>query len=198
MIHGVTETDYQRVMELRNAPPNSDGRRPLDELKPAGFNEDGMIITVSCGDGDRIEDILGHKRVTHCCKVHAICQNGGAMLMSEACPANSEEWPWGRLLRRSVLDACELKGTNLVALGSHYPCGLAKKLGISLDDVIRLTVDAKRTLKAMQPSLEVYCFFHVAYYDGRARTYTIDHKYTPFSEGGILPPARVAGTGGGW
>lgn len=194
----VNEADYQRITELRNAPPNSDGYRPLDELRPAGLNADGMIITVTCGDGDRIEDILGHKRETHRCKVHALCENGGAMLTSEAYPANSEEWPWGRLLRRSVLDACELKRTNLVALGSHYPCGIAKKLGISLDDVIRLTVDGKRTLKLMKPDLEVYCFLHVAHPDGRPRTYTIDHKYPPFSEGGILQPARVAGIGGGW
>lgn len=193
------EVQYQQIIDLRNAPPNSEGRRPLDELKPAGFNADGMIITVTCGDGDRIEDILGHKRETHRCKLHALCDNGGAMLASEAFPGNSEEWPWGRLLRRSVLDACEVKETNLVALGSHYPCGIAKKHGLSSIDVIRLTVDGRRELKAQKPELEVYCFLHVAHLDGRPRTYTIDHKYAPFSEGGILQKRdRVAGFGGGW
>ncbi|MEK7537893.1 MAG: hypothetical protein AAB619_02895 [Patescibacteria group bacterium] len=157
----------------------------LTEVYPAGLDPDAVMVSVFCSDGHRFDDAYTHKRSVQKCRIHPLSLNGGAQLLSEACPAN-HEFPWHRGLPDMIRQSCELKSTNLVALGSHWPCAVAEKFNLSVDDVLVLTLHGRLVLKRQYPDLEVYTFFHVVHADGRHRSYTVDHKHPHFANRRLL------------
>ncbi len=169
------EKQYAHILALRN------DLKVLDEHQPAGLPEDAVMVAISCADGHRIKDIFDHHHDTQKCNIHLLALNAGALLLSEACPENND-FPWAQGLRQMVLKSCAIKKTKFVALGSHWPCAVAMEHGLSVDDVLTMTLHARLKLKELDPTLQVYCFFHVAHLDGRPRTYSIAHKHEYFGD----------------
>lgn len=172
------QQQYADILALRSS-------KVLTEVVPAGLDPKAVMVAISCSDGHRIKDIFNHHCREQKCNIHLLALNGGAMLLSEACPANSE-FPWYRGLSAMIIQSCDIKSTNLVAVGSHWPCAVAKKYDLSVDDVLNLTLHGRLEIKRLRPNLKVYAFFHVVHADGRHRSYTVNHKHAHFANRRLL------------
>ena len=170
---------YRHIVDLR------ENCQVLKDITSAGLPENGMVIALTCSDGDRFQDYFEHHQKTQQCKIHPLSLNGGAMLLSEACPENNI-FAWHRGLTGMILKSCSIKQTNIVALSSHWPCAVASEHNLSVDDVILLTIHGRLILKQLNSRIKVYCCFHVAHLDGRHRTYTIDHQHKYFQRQALL------------
>lgn len=180
-MNDVIFTQYPDIVAMRET-------GVLIDERPSGLPEDAVMVSFTCSDGHRIQEIFKRQIEMHKCNVHLIALNGGAMLLSDACPANNE-FPLHRGLADMVIASCAIKNTQLIALGSHWPCAVAAKYGLSVDDVLTLTVHGHNLIEARRPDLKAFCFFHVAHPNGRPRTYTIEEKHEHFKHKVLLLPA---------
>ncbi|MBI3572779.1 MAG: hypothetical protein HY092_01095 [Candidatus Kerfeldbacteria bacterium] len=163
---------YARIQELRN-------QGALFEDFSAGLDAHGVVVMVSCGDCDYIKDIYDHKCGLHGCKVHSLTMNGGGILLSDATPVD-RSLHLDQVMIGAVMESVSLKRAKVVALGSHWPCGKAGLLDMSIDDIIACTLHGRNRLKKLDADLGVYSFLHVHHEDGRERTYAINHKHPVF------------------
>jgi hypothetical protein len=128
----------------------------LAEINAAELQEkfgQGSIF-IGCSDCDCFRHYFGHvSGIIPRTHVHAL--NGGALLLDEALEGEHPEQKTAlKTARQALLGATGIEGTlslkedmPLAVLLSHYPCGMAGILGMSLHEVIVSTLRAKKSLK---------------------------------------------------
>jgi hypothetical protein len=140
------------------------------------------VIQVACGDGDQFPDIYRHHRKI--CRenhgherVHPITLDGGALLLSERSPLLVAGLPEDKVILHNIADAFMLKGFPTVALYAHAPCGRGSKAGVDIYQAAQLLIEGKARVKNTFPDkFKVACFFHVAYNNGKKRTYFVSRN----------------------
>lgn len=140
------------------------------------------VIVALCSDGHQFQDTYGHiaticREQLHMNCIHPVTLNGGALLMSGDLMPEEEKLDGDRMFR-NVLVASQLKGVKDVLLYTHFPCGIARKVGLGvIDQGIRMMA-AKKRLKEANPEFNIYNFFHVHGVDSpdKRRTYFMPRK----------------------
>lgn len=138
------------------------------------------IILVTCSDGDKILEFLGHiegliREGGGKFRPHIFAEHGGAMLIAEDCPlyrrTHADEF-----LLEQIADAHEMKNISTVILMVHAPCGAAKKEHISVVQELAYLVRAKRRVKELMPQLNVSSFIDVHYQDGTKKIWFVSSE----------------------
>lgn len=170
----------------------------LEKLRSAGILEDidkkridssNGVILVTCADGDQMADVFQKtENLSH--RIHTLALNGGGLLLPTSSPANTlltntsneKEVRIGDVFLDQIITARALKNINLIALHVHVPCGIGQKFDIDPKQLIELLAKAKDRLKEAMPGIKVCSFVHVAWPDGRKRTYFVSReKWRTFS-----------------
>lgn len=165
----------------------------FEELREAGVLEDvngnrldtsNGVILVTCADGDQLGDIFKlQSGMTP--RIHTLAFNGGGLLIPHRSPANMSFGmsPTGAVIclgdiyMSQIFAAQELKGINVVALHVHFPCGIARLHSIGPCRLMELLVEAKTRIKTEMPDgMKVAAYLHVAWPDGRKRTYFVSRR----------------------
>lgn len=165
----LSDTDFQLYQNLRKA-------GVLEEIEPHRLEINDGIILVSCSDGDQFPDIVRHMGdVLDTCgakrRIHPFTDNGGPLILDLSSPlaANCR----CENLLESIDGARELKGIATVALCTHAPCGMARKIGLNLAEVIRSLKQGKANLENTHPGFVIRPFVQIDHRDGRKRTYFV-------------------------
>lgn len=146
-------------------------------------------ILVTCADGDQMADVF-QQTENFSRRLHTLSLNGGGLLLPEKSPANlrltsddcSKQVRLGDVFLEQIIVAKALKNINLIALHVHAPCGIAGAFKISPRELIELLAAAKDRLKKALPDSRVCAFVHIAWPDGRKRTYFVSRaKWRNFS-----------------
>lgn len=146
-------------------------------------------ILVTCADGDQMADVF-QQTENFSRRLHTLSLNGGGLLLPEKSPANtlltpadcSKQLRLGDVFLEQIVVAKTLKNINLIALHVHAPCGIAGAYKISPHELINLLCAAKDRLKSAIPDSKVCAFVHIAWPDGRKRTYFVSRaKWRNFS-----------------
>lgn len=150
-----------------------------------GHRLDGRIGVVTCGDGHQICDILEHQAAVcgEFCEdpvIHVLALNGGALLIPEDSPLNTDFPAKDLMLLEEMRVACEVKNLGVIALYTHYPCAMARREALSLPKQLDLLARAKRRVKKEMPAIKVACFCHVDHCElsgeQKRRTYYFDEE----------------------
>ena len=104
--------------------------------------------------------------------------------MPEESPANELLTPpdclpqvrLGDVFLNQIITARSLKHIDLIALHVHAPCGVAGVFKISPRQLIELLTAGKDRLKKALPNTKVCAFVHIAWPDGRKRTYFVSRE----------------------
>lgn len=165
----LSDTDFQLYQNLRKA-------GVLEEIEPHRLEINDGIILVSCSDGDQFPDIVRHMGdVLVTCgakrRIHPFTDNGGPLILDPSSPLASNMRCENLLV--SIDGARELKGIATVALCTHAPCGMARKIGLNLAEVIRSLKQGKAKLERSHSGLVVRPFVQIDLPDQRKRTYFI-------------------------
>ncbi|TSC62245.1 MAG: hypothetical protein G01um101448_903 [Parcubacteria group bacterium Gr01-1014_48] len=157
---GFSIDDFKHIRELRAA-------RVLQEITPEALNAVAGTIPVFCSDGDRAWDIFSHHAET-CSKAnypvrpHIIAFPGAPLLLSEDSPKllgmNTDE-----LFIYGIGTGQKLKSITTVVLVPHWPCGMARQLGISLTRSLALCFGGKKRIKKLVGIETVVVCLHVDY-----------------------------------
>jgi hypothetical protein len=168
----LSRKDHALVKQLRQADV-------LQDVEEGRLDQRNGVILVACADGDRFPDVFRYQ-----CKmqagyrpaprVHTLAWHGGAIACAPCSPVNKGKYAEEVFLKQ-ITAARELKDIDVVALYAHAPCSAAAKNNVPLTTVIALQLRAKAKIKAMNPGIDVACFFHVDYGDGVQRTYFLCH-----------------------
>lgn len=136
-------------------------------------------VCVACPDGDRFPELFNHHSKTcQCSRHHPLALNGGAIIM----PRNEiaermDVLVDGDVIMKHLGGAMKLKGYDAVALYVHAPCGMAYSHGLNLMTVMEQLMAAKaRVRKEFGQSIKIHPLCHVAYPDGKQKTYFVDRK----------------------
>lgn len=170
----LSEPERKLVEEMRGfgVLADADGHR-LDQREG--------IIMVTCADGDQMPDIfrfqakLSEGQRTDP-RIHTLSLNGGALLLPEDTKLIVRR---GRRFREDVVlmehirVARNLKQIDTIALYAHAPCGMARLMHLSFEDVIATLIAAKARIKGDNHGAKVACFCHVDRGNGRKRTYFV-------------------------
>ena len=158
--------------------------RVLEDVNGNRLNTSNGVILVTCADGDQLGDIFTLQRgMTP--RIHTLALNGGGLILPSLSPANTTigTSQTGQLVRlgdvymEQISSAQELKGINLVALHVHFPCGIARLHSIGPCRLMELLVEAKTRIKTEMPDdMKVAAYLHVAWPDGRKRTYFVSRE----------------------
>lgn len=167
--------------------------RFFEELREAGVLEDvngnrldtsNGVILVTCADGDQLGDIFKlQSGMTP--RIHTLAFNGGGLLIPNGSSANVSigisptgvEVCLGDIYMNQIFVAQELKGIRVVALHVHFPCGIARLHSIEPCRLMELLVEAKTRIKTEMPDgMKVAAYLHVAWPDGRKRTYFVSRE----------------------
>lgn len=115
---------------------------------------DGTIF-IACSDCDRFHGYFTDLAQPFGGRVHAIALNGGAILLDPSLPARAGSH--GEAIARAaqaILGVTGVEGAkalkenlDLIALLSHFPCGMAKVLDMKFLDSIVATLSGKAMLK---------------------------------------------------
>lgn len=136
--------------------------------------------TITCADCDQFLDIFTHHSEKCCNHRHQIFSlNGGSLL----CNPDRQE-PIAIMKRgiyiNDIREACEMKSIKIVSFYAHNPCGIAKKLKLSIWDILDHLVKAKKYMKETalldltEGGLKYMCFFHLDKGRGTKRTYFVN------------------------
>lgn len=170
----------------------------FEKLRTAGVLEDidakrvdasrGAIL-VSCADGDQMADVFQQtENLSY--RLHTLTLNGGGLILPEQSPANAVLTPpdcpkqvrLGDVFLDQIITARALKHIDLIALHVHCPCGVAGAFKIGPQKLIELLIAAKDRLKESLQGVKVCAFVHIAWPDGRKRTYFVSRdKWRAFS-----------------
>jgi len=156
----LSETDAQVLQLMRNADVFTD----LENHRITNDEPTGSIC-FTCADGHQIGDIYTrHSNIyeEEAC-IHTFGLNGGALLLAPNSPLLPLIFPEGvhAFLIQQIDDAMKMKGINLCAIYTHFPCGAATSARLSIMDQLGLVVSAKTFLKKRFPTLKVPLFVHV-------------------------------------
>lgn len=196
----LNDADKALIRAMRDAHvlEDVDGHR----LDPAG------VIPVTCADGHRFRDIFDHieqilsvhgNSAERC--VHPLTRHGGPMRLVPKCPANKPGRSTAIDYQDEVLEACEIKNINTIALVNHALCGKACQCGISVVRSMTLMFEGKQLLKKRSQKITVACFQHVDWGDSK-RTYFIRReRFLRWQVAGAQvlerlsgPPSQIAAT----
>lgn len=162
--------DAKIVTDLRKA-------NVLQDVAGHLLDQSQGVILVTCSDGDHFYDIFSHqlemqKGQCQDKRIHTLAWNGGAIRLTPNSPANrySDEH---RIFLEEIRDARDLKGIHTVALNNHAQCGKAETCDIDFLRLMRLHMQAKAAIKAMNEGISVACFLHITHPDRRRRTYFV-------------------------
>lgn len=119
-------------------------QKGLVQIKDTRVKELGAegIIAVGCPDGDHFHDVFGHL-CQYTPRVHSLALNVGAMLMS---PQSKDYAHDGAALLRNASAAWQMGKGKTILLLSHWPCGRARRDVVSVQDVIRQTLEADNAI----------------------------------------------------
>jgi hypothetical protein len=133
------------------------------------FNHSRRSILVTCGDMDRIEDILLHLRKM--AKFQLISLNGGAILLGRGYFQRND------IILEDILDASRIKGLNFIQTLGHFPCGKAAQRGHTAKDISLMVLEGeerlRETLSARIDGLQILPLMHV------------DWRGSPWAERGL-------------
>lgn len=161
----------------------------LEDIEKKRVDAQQGAILISCADGDQMADVFQQtENLSH--RLHTLSLNGGGLILPEQSPANilltapdcSKQVRLGDIFLDQITTARVLKNINLIALHVHYPCGIASAFKIDPQQLIELLIAAKNRLKQAITGIKVCAFLHIAWPDGRKRTYFISReKWRAFS-----------------
>lgn len=162
--------DVAIVRALRHA-------NALQDIAGHRLDQRDGIILVTCPDGDHFFDIFNRQlemQEDQCGdkRIHTFGWHGGALRLAPHSPANRRP-DEHQIFLEEIRDAREIKGINTVALYNHAQCGKAGACNIDFLQLMRLHMQAKTAVKAMNDGISVACFLHVTYPDKRRRTYFV-------------------------
>ncbi len=177
------QADLAEVRRLRAA-------GVLLDIDPTKMDLSKGLIVVRCSDCDQRQDMVGY--VESLCdrmgvrrRIHDFALNGGPKVIPIESPLNSGDRRGSSLLE-DIEGAYVLKGIMAILLIGHNPCGAALMCDVSLNQAVRLLMQAEGRIKdALQsriPGLHVYSHIHVDYAEvdaqGREkkRTYFVSHQ----------------------
>lgn len=158
---------------------------------------------VCCADGDQFDDLYAN--LAGMClqkmpwpRIHTLTCHGGALIIPSDSPLNKGFR--GVNMIEDIVDAWSIKGTEMVALYAHAPCGAATKIGMSLaqilDNLVRAKLELKQALAKAGANTKVVCLVHIDRGEGEGkRTYFLSvaewqllTKHNPIAPGRLWPP----------
>lgn len=160
----LTETELQILKELKKQ----------DVLQPLrGYQLDyrNGVIMVACADGDQMYDLF-NTHASLCpsnpnhARIHLLTRNGGALMLLRNERLSCD-------LSKEIATASDLKHIKATALYTHTPCGIADALDITIGRSLNRLVTAKQRIDESNLHLQVACFFHVDYGQGKKRSYYV-------------------------
>jgi hypothetical protein len=155
----LSEKDHWLVAELRRLGVLEE----IDAHRLSDHTGNGTAL-VMCADGDHFSDIWHtHCKHTGCERHHTVSAAGGAIVGTMSIVEN---------LDLELFIAREVKKINSVALTAHVPCAAATRAQYDLMQILRVLHDKKVRIK--HNSFVVHSFVHVAYKNGRKRTYFVN------------------------
>ncbi|MBI5230079.1 MAG: hypothetical protein HY981_02145 [Candidatus Magasanikbacteria bacterium] len=155
----------------------------LEDINTKRVDASRGAILVTCADGDQMADVF--QQTEHLSfRLHTLSLNGGGLILPEESPANilltppdcSKQIKLGDVFLGQIITARALKNINLIALHVHCPCGVAGAFKIGPRELIALLVAAKDRIKKSIPGIKVCAFIHIAWPDGRKRTYFVSRE----------------------
>lgn len=166
----ISAADAKIVASLREA-------NVLQDVAGHLLDQRQGVIFVTCPDGDHFFDIFNHQLEMqegqcHDKRIHTFGWHGGALRLAPHSPANRRP-DEHQIFLEEIRDAREIKGINTVVLYNHAQCGKAGACNIDFLQLMRLHMQAKAAVKAMNGGISVACFLHVTYPDRRRRTYFV-------------------------
>ncbi len=123
---------------------------------------------VCCADGDQFDDLYAN--LAGMClqkmpwpRIHTLTCHGGALIIPSDSPLNKGFR--GVNMIEDIVDAWSMKGTEMVALYAHAPCGAATKIGMSLaqilDNLVQAKLELKQALLKAGATTKVVCLVHI-------------------------------------
>jgi hypothetical protein len=167
------DSDYAAIRELRKC-------RALvgieDEKLPTG-----PAVIIGCGDKDRAPEMIDFARDVFRRRngkadqkeefVHLILLNGGGLLIPDRSPLSRHmccgvQVPMDLAVIQQIREGAAIKNATIIGVSVHFPCGMAAKHHMRVEDVLDYAADAKVRLRQAFPGFNVIGFIHVDY-DGR-------------------------------
>jgi hypothetical protein len=182
----LTEAELQIIKELKE-------NDVLEPLRGFQLDYSNGVVMVACADGDQMYDLFTtHASLCPCNpnrhRIHLLTRDGGALVLPSVHFANQAS----NILLNEIAAASLMKDIKTVALYTHIPCGIADKFGIKTKENVVLLTLAKQRVEWMNVlNLQVACFFHVDYGQGKKRSYYVSpEKFDEWAKSKWIIKAR--------
>ncbi|GEM_PF-5220339 len=138
----------------------------LAEVEPQKIRQHGdIVVDIGCGDCHQRPEWKQYL-ATMFKYLHSLTLNGGGVAIPVFSKANPGDIK-GRAFLMDIPGSFLLKGTHVVLVTGHAPCGLVRHLNISLLEKVGYLVAAKHRIKQEirpeHPETKVISLFHVNY-----------------------------------
>jgi hypothetical protein len=147
----------------------------LQDVEGHKLKQSNGLTVVSCADADQVVDVFTYicqmqQAVRQEARPQMLSLNGGGLCLHPESPLN-QELPKGEVLLNDIRGARVLKDIHTLAIYAHFPCGAARLSYFSAEEVFDWLVKGKRYIKERLTGVNVSCFIHVDWGNGRKRTY---------------------------
>ncbi|MES2953456.1 MAG: hypothetical protein V4674_02760 [Patescibacteria group bacterium] len=104
---------------------------------------------------------------------------GGSLILADGSPVSFTEATQRETLAE-IGGGISIKELEIIAVGFHGPCGMARRAGLSIIEMVQVgyagKLRLKMWLKEHHPKVEVRPFVHIDYSGGKMKTYFFNKK----------------------
>ena len=163
----LSQADVKVLRKLRES-------EVLQDVNPDLIGLSRGVVVAPCGDGDRFDAFYMWLRGMMIAqglppRIHVLSRNGGILVLPSGSPLNTNGR--GKDYLEEIESSTVMKGISTLVAYSHAPCGAAGLARIPLLEQFRLQREADAIIQERFLGVQVLCFFHVAWEDGRERIY---------------------------